>query len=169
VHRPYLHKPDEVELLPGVGAALKAARDAGFHLHLFTNQSGVGRGWFTLDDVHACNQRMLDLLGLGPDLFHSICIAPEAPNQPSPYRKPSPRFILETIARTGLDPTRCWMIGDNPSDWRSGLDAGIAALAVTSDLLDEDAESRRLEWGVPRFPDLASALAGPLAQLGNLP
>lgn len=154
VHRPYLHKPEEVELLPGVREALREARAAGFHLFLFTNQSGIGRGWFTMADVHAVHARMLELLGLGTDLFTRICIAPEAPGQPSLYRKPSPRFIQECIAEFQLDPRECWMIGDGPADWQAGLGAGIGGMAVRSGLTDTASEQIRRDLQVPLFSGL---------------
>lgn len=126
----YLAKPADVVLLPGVRPALQRARDLGYELFLFTNQSGIGRGYFTLADAEACNRRMVELLDLGDDLFAGTCIAPEAPDQPSKYRKPSPAFILETIAARGLDPTTCYMVGDRESDVLAGTNAGIAAAAV---------------------------------------
>ncbi len=111
-HKPYLHKPEEVVLLSGAREALRRAREAGYMLFLFTNQSGVGRGYFTLDDAKLVNQRLVDLIGLGPDLFAGVCIAPEHPDQPSAYRKPSPRFVLETIEKYKLRTADCWMIGE---------------------------------------------------------
>jgi histidinol phosphatase-like enzyme len=44
---------------------------------------------------------------------------------PTVYRKPSPRFILEMIAKYSLTPAACWMVGDMPSDVQAGLNAGV--------------------------------------------
>ena len=96
-HKPYLHRPEEAELVPTAAAALKRARDQDWKLFLLTNQSGVGRGLFRLEDVEFVHSRMLELLDLKADLFTGICIAPEAPDQPMRYRKPPPRFILEVM------------------------------------------------------------------------
>jgi D-glycero-D-manno-heptose 1,7-bisphosphate phosphatase len=158
VHKPYLHKPDEVVLLPGIVSALASARLAGFRLFLFTNQSGVGRGWFTLADVTAVHQRMLELLGFGDALFAKICVAPEAPDQPSLYRKPSPRFIQEQIALYGLDPQKCWMVGDTFSDWKAGVAAGINVAAIRSDLTTTSSETKRAGMGIPLFDKLEDAV-----------
>ncbi len=161
VHIPYLHTPEQVELIAGAKAALESARAAGFSLYLFTNQSGVGRGMFGLDAVHAVNRRMMDLLGASSDsnFFAGVCIAPEAPDAPMVYRKPSPRYILETCKVDRLDPELCWMIGDSPSDWEAGIAAGInvAAVGCTD---EEPLENRRLreERGVRGHPDLAAAV-----------
>jgi D-glycero-D-manno-heptose 1,7-bisphosphate phosphatase len=129
-HVHYLHDPAGVELLPGVAAALAQARALGYLLFLHTNQSGVGRGMFTLEQALACNQRMIELLGLGADVFADICVAPEAPGQPVTYRKPSPRFAREMAAKHGLDLARCWMAGDYPADVETAFAAGMQAAAL---------------------------------------
>lgn len=123
----YLSEAAEVVLLPRAREALALLRGAGYQLFLFTNQSGVGRGYFILEAVHRCNARMEELLGLPSPVFDGICIAPEAPDQPIVYRKPSPRYINETAARLHLDKSTCWMVGDKRSDVEAGLAAGIHA------------------------------------------
>ena len=112
-NRHYLAAPEGVAVLPGVREGLRLARERGAKLFLFTNQSGVGRGLFALTDVEAVNGRMLELLGLGSNLFTAICIAPERPDEPPAYRKPSPRFIQETLALHGIDCDAAWMLGDS--------------------------------------------------------
>ena len=126
----YLADPVGVELIPGVADGLRHARALGYKLFLFTNQSGIGRGLHSLEDALAVNARMEALLGLPRPLFTDICIAPESAEQPSLYRKPSPRFIVESIARHALDPSQCWMVGDRESDIAAGLNAKITAVAV---------------------------------------
>lgn len=150
-HVPYLHDPAGVVLLPGVREALLRAKEASIRLFLFTNQSGVGRGLFTLADVAAVNQRMLDLLGLGTDLFTAICIAPEHPDEPSAYRKPSPRFIEETLALHGIDHDAAWMLGDSAVDWEAGLKAGIHVAAVVPDPRAPKDVETRIRLGVPAY------------------
>jgi beta-phosphoglucomutase-like phosphatase (HAD superfamily) len=85
---------------------------------------------FPLAAVHAVNRRMEELLGLPDPVFAGICIAPEAPGEPSSYRKPSPRFIEEMCARDGLAKSKSCMIGDSPSDWEAGWRAGVNVGAV---------------------------------------
>ena len=132
----YLADPAGVELIPGAADALRRAHDLGYKLFLFTNQSGIGRGLHTLDDALRVNARMEELLGLPRPIFTDICIAPEAPDQPSLYRKPSPRFILESIKRHALDPAHCWMVGDREADIQAGLNAKIKTAAVCTGKLD---------------------------------
>ena len=142
-HVHYLHDPAQVRLASAMSTLLANARARGYLLFLFTNQSGVGRGYFSLAEAQACNDRMIELIGLGAEIFDGICIAAEAPDQPSRYRKPKPDYILEMIAAHDLDPDRCVIIGDTASDWKAGLNAGIRALAVLSNLTTSESEAER--------------------------
>lgn len=154
--RDYLADPAQVELIPGVQEALARLQRAGVRLYLFTNQSGVARGYFTLETVEVCNRRMIELLGLGMDVFAGTCIAIDPPGSSGGYRKPSPRYIQETVARDGLDARRCYMIGDRHSDWESGLTAGINSVAVSCGKSWSDADHQFLQQhGVAVHPTLA--------------
>lgn len=159
VDKHYLADPAEVELIPGAKAALARARTLGFRLFILSNQSGIGRGYFTMEDAQRCHDRMLTLLDLGPDLFDGVCMAPEAPDQPSRYRKPSPAYILETIARHHLDPSRCVMVGDRESDIQTGLNAGIGTAAVCTGKLDEAAWANLSLPAVPVYADFSAFVA----------
>jgi len=153
-HVPYLRDPADVVLLPGVREALARARAADVKLFLFTNQSGVGRGMFTLAEVEACNARMIELLELGPQPFDEVCIATEIPEEPQLYRKPSPRFIHEMLERYGIDPEAAWMLGDSPVDWDAGLNAGIHAAAIVPDLLSPKEPQHREALGIAAYASL---------------
>ena len=155
----YLADPAGVELIPGVAGALRHARTLGYKLFLLTNQSGIGRGLHTMNDALRCNHRMEELLELSRPVFDDICIAPEASDQPSAYRKPSPRFIVESIARHRLDPTHSWMIGDRESDIQAGLNAGINAAAVCSGKHDLAGWRNFAPPGIPVFSSLVEFVA----------
>lgn len=147
---------EQIEPLPGVREALLACLSAGYRLLILTNQSGIGRGIFRWEDYHACHRRMLELLDLPPPGFLDAMAAPERPDEPSAYRKPSPLFILESLARHGLDPARSWMVGDRRTDWQAGLNAGIRACAVRSGApFREGDEAFAAEHAVPVRADFA--------------
>ena len=159
VDKHYLASPAGVELLPGVPDALRRARELGYQLFLFTNQSGIARGLHTLDDVLRCNARMEELLDLPAPLFADICIATEGPDDPPSYRKPSPRFILESIDRHGLDRGQSWMVGDREGDIDAGINAGINAAAVCTGKYDAAAWAALSRPNVPVFPSLVDFVA----------
>lgn len=153
-NRHYLASPGGVALLPGVREALERARAVSTKLFLFTNQSGIGRGYFTLADVEAQNRRLVELLGLGADVFAGICVAPERPDEPPVYRKPSPRYIEETLAAHGLAAAAAWIVGDSPADWEAGINAGIRAAAIVADPATDPHRDRRRELGVTAYASL---------------
>jgi D-glycero-D-manno-heptose 1,7-bisphosphate phosphatase len=155
----YLADPAGVEIIPGVPAALQRARSLGYQLFLFTNQSGIARGLHTLDDVLRCNSRMEELLGFQTPLFTDICIAVEGPDDPQHYRKPSPRFILESISRHGLDRRECWMVGDREADIDAGLNAQINVAAVCTGKYDASGWAALGRRQVPIFPSMVEFIA----------
>lgn len=151
----YLHEPERLRLIAGVAEALHKARALGFRFYMVTNQSGVGRGYFTLEDVVACNERLEELVGLEGKLFDGVCIAPEHPDEPVQYRKPSPRYLLERIEADGLDPRQCYMLGDRQSDWECGRLAGVNPVALRSgEIIDEACEAYIAEHKVLLFDAL---------------
>jgi D-glycero-D-manno-heptose 1,7-bisphosphate phosphatase len=123
--REYLSRPEGVALFPGVGPALRRLRQAGFGLVIVSNQSGVGRGYFTLDDVERVNRRLLSELARDEVEFLKIYIAPEAPDAPSRGRKPSPQFLLDARDEFGLDLGQSFMVGDKLIDLECGWNAGV--------------------------------------------
>jgi len=121
----YLNQPEQVVLFPGAAAALKRLQDHSFKLFIVSNQSGVGRGYFTMTEVERVNRRLLDLLAQAGVSLEKIYIAPEAPDAPSRGRKPSPQFLFDARDEFGLDLARSFMIGDKLIDLQCGWNAGV--------------------------------------------
>lgn len=165
--RHYVSDPAGIELIPGVAGALRAARALGLRLFLHTNQSGIARGLFQLADVDRCNARLEELLGLPRPVFDAVCVAPEGPDDVQVYRKPSPRFIQECVARHRLAPARCWMVGDRESDLEAGRLAGIGTAAVCTGKHDAAAWRQLLPAGTPVWPSLTELVAALAAGAGR--
>lgn len=123
--RNYLHRPEDVVVFPGAAEALKRLQDVGFKLFIVSNQSGVGRGYFSLEDVERVNQRLAEKLDRHGVRIQKIYIAPEAPDAPSGGRKPSPQFLFEARNEFGLDLGGSYMIGDKLIDLECGWNAGV--------------------------------------------
>ncbi len=149
VERHYLSDPAQLELLPGVPAALRRLRDAGFKLFIVTNQSGIGRGYYTEADLHRVNARLLELLAPHGVRFEKIYFAPEAPEQPSRGRKPSPQFLFDARDEFGLDLSRSYLIGDKLADLECGWNAGLGCSLLVRTGYGADTEAR---LGPPRGP-----------------
>src|SRR5437773_9572499 len=121
----YLSDPDQVVILPGVPQALRRLQNAGFKLFIVSNQSGVGRGYFSLADVERVNRRLVELLARDSVPFDKTWIAPEAPEQLSRGRKPSRQFLYDARDEFDLDLGQSYMIGDKLSDLECGWNAGV--------------------------------------------
>lgn len=121
----YIHKVEQVVLIPGAIEALKKLQDHGFLLIIVTNQSGVGRGYYSIEDVHTVNSYIEELFRQGGVEFKKIYIAPEAPDQPSRGRKPSPAFLFDARDEFDIDLSSSYMIGDKLIDLECGWNAGV--------------------------------------------
>lgn len=131
-HVHYLHNPEQVELLPTVTDSISLLRENGHKLFLHTNQSGVGRGMFSMEDVEFCNKRMIDLLGFGKDIFESICISPDLPGGDNNYRKPSDKFGWDIIEHYGIDKKNLVYVGDSICDLETGNKLGCHSVGVNT-------------------------------------
>lgn len=123
--RDYLSRPEQVLIYPGATQALRKLSDHGFQLFMVTNQSGIGRGYFTLADAEAVNARLFSELARGGVRFTQTYMAPEAPDQPSRGRKPSPQFLFDARDAFGLDLAASYFIGDKLIDLQCGWNAGV--------------------------------------------
>jgi D-glycero-D-manno-heptose 1,7-bisphosphate phosphatase len=121
----YLCRAEDVEIFPGAGRALKKLADAGFKLFIVSNQSGVGRGYFTLAEVEQVNQHLRAELARDGIRFEKIYIAPEAPGQPSRGRKPSPQFLFDARHEYNLNLAESFIVGDKLIDLECGWNAGV--------------------------------------------
>jgi D-glycero-D-manno-heptose 1,7-bisphosphate phosphatase len=123
--RDYLHRPEDVVIFAGVAPALTRLQKAGFSLFIVSNQSGVGRGYFTMADVDRVNQHLLNELASEQVQFKKIYVATEAPDTPSRGRKPSPQFLFDARDEFSLDLSQSYMVGDKLIDLECGWNAGV--------------------------------------------
>jgi D-glycero-D-manno-heptose 1,7-bisphosphate phosphatase len=121
----YLYRPEEVEVLPGVPGALRRLEEADYLLVLVTNQSGVGREYFQMEDVHRVHARLLSELAAARVRISKIYVAPEAPGQPSRGRKPSPQFLFDARDELEVELAESFMVGDKLIDLQCGCRAGV--------------------------------------------
>ena len=121
----YCSRPDEVELLEGVSELLPRLKNAGFKLIIVTNQSGIGRGYFTEEDFWAVQQELHKQLGA--DVIDATYFCADTPQQESERRKPNPGMLLEAAADLSIDLDQSYMVGDKASDAEAGIRAGVRA------------------------------------------
>jgi D-glycero-D-manno-heptose 1,7-bisphosphate phosphatase len=124
VDKNYLSDPADLRLIPGIGPALRRLQEAGFLLFIVTNQSGIGRGYYQQSDMERVNARLGEMLAADGVRFARIYFAPEAPEQPSRGRKPSPSFLFDARHEFGVALAGSYMVGDKMIDLECGWNAG---------------------------------------------
>lgn len=126
---PYLGDPSKVQLFPGVSDALDKLDHAGFALVIVSNQSGVGRGLITIEQVALVTEEMQRQLG--DSYFTGIYNCYAAPGQPGDdIRKPSPALLQQAALAHDLDLKKSFMVGDRLSDILCGKNAGCKSVLV---------------------------------------
>ena len=121
----YCCDPAQVAVYPDATATLRRLRSNGFRLVMVTNQSGIGRGYFTEDDFQRVQTELFHQLG--GNLFDAVYHCPDDPEHATARRKPAPGMLLEAAREHALALPRSYMVGDSDRDIESGRRAGVAA------------------------------------------
>jgi D,D-heptose 1,7-bisphosphate phosphatase len=152
----YIGSVDRVQFIDGAPEAIAAFNRANIPVALVTNQSGVARGFYGIDDIARVHEYIANWLAARYahiDLYLSCPYHPqgivEAFARTSEDRKPRPGMALAAAAALNLDLTASWVIGDRPED--VGLAESVGASAA---YLGPQVSNRPGVWG---FPSLAAA------------
>ena len=119
--------PKDVKAYPGAAEELARARSLGWAVIIITNQSGIGRGYFSVEQFESVQAELIRQLDGNIDASY---MAPDHPDNPSLRRKPAPGMILEATAEHGIDLRRSFMIGDKDLDIECGRNAGVRTILV---------------------------------------
>ena len=150
VEKHYLSDPDQLELYPGVGAALRRLQECGLGLAVITNQSGLARGYFDLARL-AAEGVTLD----------GIYLCPHGPDDDCACRKPLPGMVDQAVAEHGFDPARAYMIGDKEVDVELGRGVGAATFLVrTGHGRKAEAKGSRADHVVDDLPAAVDIILG---------
>jgi D-glycero-D-manno-heptose 1,7-bisphosphate phosphatase len=155
VDREYLADPESVELLPGAAAAVARLNRAGRPVILVTNQSGIGRGYFSQADFRAVQDRFEALLAEAGAHLDAVYLCPHAPDaEPAcDCRKPAPGLFLRAAAEHRLDLGTAFYVGDRVRDVAFGAQSGGTGILLPGREAGENAPP-----GVVRVESLAHAV-----------
>lgn len=156
---------DQFEFIPGVPDALHGLAQAGYQLVIVSNQSGIGRGFYTEADLRKLNRQINDYLKTAFDIqmagfYHCPHHPTEAQGEflvQCECRKPAPGMILQASLDLGIDVSASLLVGDKDSDIQAGRTAGVGRLFRVSpssacDAGDSDCES------ISALPDVLTRL-----------
>jgi D-glycero-D-manno-heptose 1,7-bisphosphate phosphatase len=148
-HIPYLSNPSQVKLFGDTIKSINLLRENGVKLFLHTNQSGVSRNFFKIEDAISCNNKLIELLGMGENIFEKICIAEDYPAKEDSYRKPSPKFGLEIIEKYKINKQNLFYVGDSTSDLETALNIGCKCFGVNTGLIDlKSSEENKIRFDI---------------------
>ena len=120
-----------MEYFPDTLKALELLQKLEFELFVVTNQSGVGRGYFSLESVYVIHRQLQNDLRLHQLLpFKDFAICPHSPDDACICRKPSGKMILDLIEKHKISPEQSFMIGDKVIDAKAGMNAGVQGVLV---------------------------------------
>lgn len=159
----YLSDPEGVRLLPGAGEAVARLNRAGIPVILVTNQSGIGRGYYTEDDFRAVQERVAEVLARQGARLDAVYHCPHAPGDPLPCecRKPEVGLFVRAAAEHGVDPARSWYVGDRVRDViPAGRLGGTGILVCTPEYAHEAAGAPAGTLLVDSLPDAVDVVLG---------
>jgi D-glycero-D-manno-heptose 1,7-bisphosphate phosphatase len=145
----YCSHPEQVKIFPGAAEALERLKRKGFKLIIITNQSGIGRGFFTVNEYRSVESEVSRQLGHG--LIDATYFCPDVPGQHSSYRKPSPGMILQAKREHEIDLARSFFIGDKEIDVECGRNAGVRTIRVQTGF-DRDITGSAADWVAKDLP-----------------
>ena len=151
----YCSHPKQVKVFPGVPEALRRLKSKGFKLIVITNQSGIGRGFFTVDQYRSVESEVSRQLGHG--LIDATYFCPDVPGQHSSHRKPSPGMILQAKHEHQIDLARSFFVGDKEIDVECGRNAGVRTIRVQTGF-DRDVGGSGADWIAKDLPAAAQLI-----------
>jgi len=152
----------------GAGEALAQLQSSGLGLVVVTNQSGIGRGYFDLNQLTKIHDRLRDLLAAEGVRLDGIYFCPHQPDENCNCRKPATGMIERAAKELDFDPADSFVVGDNVCDIELGQRAGATTILVRTGYGEEVAARRQAR---PNFvvDDIteASSLINTLIQKKN--
>ena len=137
----YVYRREDFVFKDGIFAALRGFAKAGYALVVVTNQSGIGRGYYTLEQFDELCRFMLSEFEKEGVKIEKIYFCPHAPEALCLCRKPEPGMLLEAASELNIDLARSIMIGDKDSDLQAGQSAGVGINLKLDDRLKSVAEA----------------------------
>ena len=132
VDKSYLYKIEDLEWIDGAKEALAYLTQKGYTIFVVTNQSGIARGYYTVDDMNKLHEFMAQQVAAAGGKIEKFYYCPHLPEgKIAEYavecdcRKPKPGLILRAFEEYGIDKDAAFLIGDKPRDVESAEAAGI--------------------------------------------
>ncbi len=153
----YIKSPDEWKPIPGSLEAIARLTQAGFHVVVATNQSGLGRGLFDMAALNAMHEKMHKAVGQLGGRIDAVFFCPHAQDAGCACRKPKPGMLLEIGERFKIGLADVAVIGDSLRDLQAASAAGARPVLVLTGKGKQTREAGGLPLGTAIHEDLAAA------------
>lgn len=154
----YIKSPDEWIPIPESPEAIALLNQAGFEILIATNQSGIGRGYYTLDILNAIHNKMHNTLTIAGATIKEIFFCPHLPDAGCECRKPKLGLLNAMKAKYQLDFASTYFIGDSHVDMKAATAAGCQPLLVLTGNGAKTLKNYPEFNTIPRFDNLMQAV-----------
>ena len=127
----YVHEKDKLEFIPGAVEGLKQLQDLGYLLIIITNQSGIGRGLYTINEYNEFNDYMLNELEKKGIHITDVFMCPHIDEDNCECRKPKLKLFYDAINKYNIDMDRSYAIGDRERDLSICKKESIKGILIT--------------------------------------
>jgi D,D-heptose 1,7-bisphosphate phosphatase len=149
---PYLSDPEKFQMYPGVGEGAKILKDHGFKIIIITNQSGIGRGYFTENDLVKIHEKMRQVFRKYQVDIDGIYYCPHHPNANCECRKPKTKLFEKAVQEHHIDVKKSYMIGDTIQDIEAGKKIGVKTILIpVINVIDEKIVLKKIEGCKPDY------------------
>lgn len=121
----YLHKIEDFKFVDGCIDSLKYLQNLGYKLFVITNQSGIGRGYYSVEDFEILTSWMVKTLKSSGVEISQVEFCPHGPNDDCTCRKPKIGMIDNILKNYEIDLENSWLIGDKSSDIKCAHNANV--------------------------------------------
>ena len=144
----YIISPGQLVLFPGVPEAIARLNQLGVMVIMVTNQSAIGRGMMTMEDLENIHARLAELLRPYGAILDGIFCCPHHPRDGCGCRKPKTGLIEQAVARYSLELSQCYLVGDKRSDLEAAQQVGVPGVLVMTSPYSKAAVQARDEGQV---------------------
>jgi D-glycero-D-manno-heptose 1,7-bisphosphate phosphatase len=154
--RGYIRCSEEWQPISGSLEAIAALTQAGVDVFVLTNQSGIGRGYYSLDDLAKIHEKMHASIEQAGGLIRAVYFCPHDPDKHCDCRKPAPAMFLQCAKEFDLDLSKTWYVGDKLSDLQAADNVGAKAALVLTGYGQKTLADLPKEHGYAVFADLTA-------------
>lgn len=153
--QPIVETPDQWEPIPGSLEAIARLTQAGYHIAVATNQSGIARNLISLQTLHAIHQKMHDAVRETGGHIDVVVFCPHSDSNQCDCRKPMPGMLYKINERLGVDLNKVPVVGDSLRDLQAAMAANAKPVLVLTGRGQETREAHKLKH-IPCFDNLSA-------------